>query len=319
MTRHFCTLLDQNYLWKGLALHASLLRHGGDFVLHILCIDEVAHDLLTRLALPRVALIRLAEFEDDELRRVKPTRSVGEYYWTCTSSLPLFVFARHAGAQDVTYLDADLYFFSDPAPVFAAIGGASIAIHAHDFPERLAHLARDAGDFNVGWVGFRRDEIGLTCLREWRAQCIDWCFTRVEPGHKIGDQGYLDAWPARYGQSLHIMQHPGAGLGPWNIERHAITRRPDGVVLSDGLPVVFFHFHGFYLHEAAVTLAPVVYRLAPSVRELLYAPYEQALAAARRQVAAIEPSFSSGLSPRPGWPTRASQWLRGAGRTLLGG
>src|SRR6266550_3174276 len=92
--RIFCTLFDKNYLFKGLALYRSLEKWAGDFRLFVLCMDAESYDTLSRLALPKATLVRLDQFEDDELRKAKSTRSLIEYYWTCTPSLPLYVMDR---------------------------------------------------------------------------------------------------------------------------------------------------------------------------------------------------------------------------------
>ena len=61
--RHYCTLFDRNYAARGLALHRSLLRHCGEFTLHILCLDTPTFNALAALCLPRVELIDLGTLE----------------------------------------------------------------------------------------------------------------------------------------------------------------------------------------------------------------------------------------------------------------
>src|SRR4051794_31690170 len=98
--------------------------------------DDLTHETLARLALPGVSLIRLGDFEDAQLLRVKPTRKPGGYCWTFTPSLPRHVPQRFPEAELVTCLDADLFFYSSPEPVFAEMGEAPIAIHEHRFAPR---------------------------------------------------------------------------------------------------------------------------------------------------------------------------------------
>jgi hypothetical protein len=241
--RYFCTYFDHRYLLQGLALYQSLRAQGGEFELWVLCLSQECLAMMTRLALPQVRLISLEEFErqDPALLLAKPGRSVVEYYFTCTPSLPLFVFARAPDASLVTYLDADLFFFAAPEPLFAEMGQRSIAIIGHRFPPRLKHL-ETTGIYNVGWVSFRRDTEGLACLGRWRGQCLDWCFDRVEP-ERFGDQKYLDNWPALYPGAI-VLQHKGANLAPWNLENYHIGAR-GGRVMVDEQELIFFHFHGF--------------------------------------------------------------------------
>src|SRR5665213_3674718 len=124
LMRYFCTYFDHNYLTRGLVLYQSLARHCRDFKLWVLCMDDLSHQIMEQLALPNVALITLEEFERDDapLREAKANRSRVEYCWTCTPSLPLFIFRIDPTVDLITYLDADLYFFSDITPLLDSIG-----------------------------------------------------------------------------------------------------------------------------------------------------------------------------------------------------
>src|SRR4051812_47673010 len=95
----FCTLFDKNYLFRGLALYRSLERWAGDFRLFVVCMDTESYDVLSRLALPRATLVRLDQLEDEELLKAKANRTLIEYYWTCTPSLPLYVMDRCPEAE----------------------------------------------------------------------------------------------------------------------------------------------------------------------------------------------------------------------------
>ena len=159
MTRHFCTYFDHNFLPKGLALYRSLRVHCPEFTLWVLCLSEEAHRMLSQLALPGVEPIALGEFEegDEALLAAKGSRSLIEYYFTITPSLPLYIFDRQPGVESLTYLDADLYFFAGPEALFDEIGDASIALISHRFPPNAQEEADSFGKYNVGCLTCRRD------------------------------------------------------------------------------------------------------------------------------------------------------------------
>ena len=115
--RHYCTLFDRNYLARGLALHRSLVRHGGEFRLHVLCLDDGTIQALSALALPGVELISIRALEkwDRELSAVRAGRTPPEFYFTCKPVLLGYLLERHPEAERLSYLDSDLYFFSDAA------------------------------------------------------------------------------------------------------------------------------------------------------------------------------------------------------------
>ena len=272
---YFCTYFDNHYLPKGMALYQSLTQQCPSFQLWILCMDRVCYDILLNIKLPNVHLIPLEDLEagDEELLRAKENRSLIEYYFTCTPSLPLFVFNRCPEVDQITYLDADLFFFNSPMPLYDEIGIHSIAIVEHRFPPHLRHKAEIHGIYNVGWLSFKRDEHALACLQWWREQCIEWCYDRVEDG-RFADQKYLDTWPDRF-PGVVILRHKGANLAPWNVSNYMI-REDRGCVWVDEQPLIFFHFHRLnkmkawlYNHNLAIYGA----KLSPSVLRSIYAPY----------------------------------------------
>ncbi len=293
MRHHFCTLFDRNYLYKGLALYNSLLTHAADFTLWILCMDDVAFELLEKLELKKAELIRLSDFEDEALLEIKPTRSVAEYCWTCTPSLPLYILKRDPAISRITYLDADLLFYDDPGYIFREADDKSIMIVEHRFPEHLKHYEVN-GIYNVSIVVFRNNDYGLECLNWWRDRCNEWCFYRIEDG-KMGDQKYLDDWLTRF-RGVHVLKQKGVGLALWNIMRYDVRENGSKVLVDDD-PLVFYHFHQFdILGEAAYDYgARGEYSLSPKQVKLVYEPYVAALEEAMIQVRGVDPAYNYGF------------------------
>ncbi|MBI3600078.1 MAG: glycosyl transferase [Nitrospinae bacterium] len=238
---NFCTYFDSNYLVKGLALYRSLVRHAMPFRLWVLCFDNPTYEILQKLSLPQVNPILLSDFEhgDEQLLKAKGNRLMIEYYFTCTSSLPLYIFKNYSDVDIITYIDADLFFFSKPSPIYEEMGGNSVLIIGHRFPSSLSHL-KMYGIYNVGFLSFRRDDAGLACLSRWREQCLEWCYDRVEDG-RFSDQKYLDDWPTNFSR-VAVLQHKGAGLSPWNLANYHLEM-DNGQVVVDNEPLIFFHFH----------------------------------------------------------------------------
>lgn len=241
--RHFCTYFDINYLSRGLALYQSLLSNCHNFKLLILCMDEEVFHILSCLNYKEITLIRINELEayETKLMEAKSNRSRIEYYFTCTSVLPLFIFeSKCKGLDQITYIDADLFFYSDPEVIFDEIGENSIAIIEHHFPERFRSHEK-YGKFNVGILSFRSTDEGLSCLKDWSSLCLDWCYDRLE-GEKYADQKYLDVWPSRY-KSLIVLKNRGVNVAPWNIPGSTIQRIQNEVYINN-VRLVVYHFHG---------------------------------------------------------------------------
>jgi hypothetical protein len=279
---HYCTYFDHRYLARGLALHASLCRVSPGHTLWVLSLSKECEELLHAAALPGIRVIPLADLEarDPELAATRSTRSLVEYYFTCSPCLPRYILHEHPEVGAITYVDSDLYFFSSPDPIFAEIGDAPIAITPHRFPPAQAAELERYGRYNVGWLTFRRSAMALACLDWWRERCLEWCFDRLE-GDRFADQKYLDQFENRF-PSTHAITHPGANLAPWNVANHRIENGSGGVTV-DGRPVVFYHFQGLK------QIRPMLFdthlddydtRLTPELKRLVYVPYLRDLCAA---------------------------------------
>ncbi len=293
MTRYFCTLFDSTYLVKGLAMLRSLKCHCPSAHVYILCMDQMTQDIITDLVLPDITCISLIDLEDETLLAVKQKRSVAEYCWTLSPCLPWYVLYNFYEVQSITYIDADLFFYSSVEPLFEEIGEASIAVIEHRFTPRLKHLEIN-GRFCVEWVSFQRDEEGMACLKLWRDQCIEWCYYRLED-EKMGDQKYLDKWPELY-TSLHIITHNGAGIAPWNYSQYQFSANIDGTIIINDVPLIFYHFHQFQLlnNGGFDRLSTLYTDECPESAET-YDLYEVALKKALKEILYIDPEFSAGM------------------------
>lgn len=326
--RYFCTYFDRNYLSRGMALYRSLVRTSSSFRLWILCMDRECYEWLTRFQLPHVRLISIDELEaaDPDLLATKETRSRIEYYFTCSPSLPLYLLKSNAGIDVITYVDADLYFFSDAEPIFTAFTGHSIGITGHRFSTPLLHL-EEYGRYNVGWLMFRNNQEGLACLEWWRQRCLEWCYDRSESG-RFADQKYLDEWPDRFPGVL-VLAHPGLNAAPWNLGGTVVTRNEAGIQI-DGQPLVGFHFHGFkrirrWLYDP--NLSDYQVQGSMVIRRGIYAPYLRELAAIDEELKPLHTRIAPVTALKRGTGDRLSvgrrenglwRWLRVGRRLAMG-
>jgi len=231
---HFVTLFNSLFLPQGLALHASMERHVKDYTLWILCVDDEAFDILVKLKLPNIQLLRLSEYETEELLEVKLDRTIGEYCWTLTPFAPRFVFEADASVERATYIDADLWFRKDPEPIFREFvtTGKDVLITDHAYAPEYDQSAA-SGQYCVQFMIFTRGG-GEVVRKWWEEQCIEWCFARVEDG-RFGDQKYLDDWPERFSSHVHVLADKELALAPWNAIRFPYSN------------AIFWHFHGLRL------------------------------------------------------------------------
>ena len=109
----FCTLFDSNFIDRALILYDSLCHVMTDFKLFMFTLDDTAFNILNDLCLVNAVIIRESDFEDDELKEVKKTRTRTEYCWTCTPSVIRYAII-HFELKYCIYIDADMKFYSSP-------------------------------------------------------------------------------------------------------------------------------------------------------------------------------------------------------------
>lgn len=275
---HYVTLFDSFFLPQGLALHRSMERHCGAYKLWILCVDDRCYDVLEQLQLTNVSLLKLSLLETPELLRVKTTRTKGEYCWTLTPFAPRFVFEADGTVEQVTYLDADLWFRRSPSLIFDDFRKAGkhvlITEHAYSPEYDYSHIN---GQYCVQFMTFNR-QAGERVRQWWQERCLEWCHAWLEDG-KFGDQKYLDDWPERFESEVHISSGREWFLAPWNATRFPYS---SGVV---------FHFHGLRLLPGNKVSFGSIYPLPNVLIKNVYDIYLQDLRVALNTLRQV-PGFS---------------------------
>ncbi len=264
MTYNYCTLFDSNYLTRGLAMYESLKEQSNEFHIYIFAFDDKSYKLLNKLDLEFATIVPLESFEDKELLKVKNHRTSAEYCWTCTPSIIKYSIEAY-NLESCTYLDADLYFFSNPAVLIEEMGKKSVLITEHRYTPKYDQSAT-SGIYCVQFMTFKNDENGIKALNWWRNSCIQWCYARFEDG-KFGDQKYLDDWTRRF-DGVHVLQNLGGGVAPWNVQQYDLD--------SKEFSLIFYHFHNYKILEGdQVELGD--YKLSVNNINMLYKPYTQHL------------------------------------------
>jgi len=302
----YCTFFDRGYLPQGLALWQSLRRHEPAAECWVLALDDETAAVLPGVATPGLKVVTLAELlaADPPLAAVQAGRSRAEFAFTLKPCFCRYLLRDASGIDGLTYLDADLYFFRDPAAVRRELGEGSVFLVPHRYPAWHDDSAR-YGRFNAGVLAFRADAPGRACLDRWREQCLASC-ALVADGATYGDQKYLDEWPERHGSAVRVSGNPGLNLAPWNWARHACVVGPSGVTV-DGEPLVAFHFAQFRRVSARwFDSGQLEYGIMPRrLRSRIYGEYWDALQAAETVIRRVRPGYRF---PVRGWAASLGPW-----------
>jgi len=265
--------------------------------------DDITYNLLNKMALEKIKLISLKEFEDQSLLKAKEDRTWAEYCWTCTASLILFLLKKYPNLEMMTYLDADLYFFNDPKPFFDEFDNHSIFITKNNLsPEyrRLSVYGKYSVQFNI----FRNNKEALRALEWWRKKTINWCrsrsrgmfniFKKVEKNMQGGDQIYLDDWLFRF-KDVYVLKNQKFCLAPFNISKYHIFLK-NNTVYAEDTKLIFYHFHSFEINGINnFTLSDGAYKIDQQLIKLIYLPYIEEIKSTMKYVAEFDVNFKYGI------------------------
>lgn len=274
MKRFYCTHFDINYTPHARSLAESLMKVSPESKLFTFCMDDASYENLTNNKPENVTPIHFSKLESafPGLLIAKNNRTRVEYFYTCSPSICNYALRHIEGVNEITYLDADLYFFADPEPIFEELKNASVGIIEHKF-SFFTKRNIVYGKYNVGWITFRNDKNGLECLNSWTNNCIEWCYQRLE-GDKYADQKYLDYWQRDF-EGVYVIKNIGANLAIWNISNYNISLQKGDVYVNDQ-KLIFYHFANFKQIENNVfktDLSRVFVRCAGIIKNNIYLPY----------------------------------------------
>ena len=138
----------------------------------------------------------------------------------------------------------------------------------------------NAGQFCVQFMIFTRGQ-SKPVRKWWQDRCLEWCYARFEDG-KFGDQKYLDDWPIRFKELVHVMTNRELMLAPWNAMRFPYGKS------------VVWHFHSLRItcssgDEFSVYMGD--YQLPKCTREMVYLPYVNDICQVLKKVDAIGETY----------------------------
>lgn len=265
---NFCTYFDSYYIQKGLGLYESLRQVTSDFHLYVMALDEGCYNKMTSLNLPNISVEFMSDYETPDLLAAKSGRTKAEYCWTCGPSI-IWHFLVERDLADITYLDSDLFFVSNPDVAFQELGRSSVGITEQGISEKKA---KSYGKYCVQYLYFKNDEDGRSALKWWKDSCIEWCYQRFE-GDKYADQKYLDKFPIMF-NNVHVFKNLGLGVATWNKDKY-VLRNNVIEYKHHRYDVIFYHMHAVRVVVKDTTLLIDSYlsQIKKSEMDSMFKPY----------------------------------------------
>ena len=187
---HFVTLFNYNFLPQGLAMINSL-KDNTKCIVWIICLDEKVYEFLKKKDLNHVKLVKLKELESSMNEDYRKSRSFIEYCWMLTPFSIKYVLRHDPSIEELTYVDADVFFYKDISPIFDEFKASTkdIFITEHGYHENH-NKSQTSGRFCVQFLTFKNTSSAEIIRNEWERKCIE--STTIDHSKNIlGDQKYF--------------------------------------------------------------------------------------------------------------------------------
>ena len=250
--KNLCTVADNNFLEKVLALNKSLKSFQDDYTLHLLCLDDLIYENCNE---PNIIKYKLSDLIESDIslkrsqsnppsfealnntggkiesaKKLQFIWSLASYFsWWCLDNLE---------PDDILYVDSDIYFYNGLSSLYECLDGHSIGIVEHRTPYSPVN-----GRYNVGIVYFKNDFDGYKVLTWWK-NCLMIPDNEYAQSHgSCGDQKYLEVFEQLSDQVKIIDENIGH-LAPWNFNYHKYS---NGKIVWNDLhqSLLYCHFSNF--------------------------------------------------------------------------
>jgi hypothetical protein len=249
----FVTHSDINYASKVIALLQSMQGWKFHYKIDVFCHDEETAAAVNYFGFPGVVTHRIQELVEafPELLQARRTRSQKEYLFCITPFLIRFI-ENIGDSKTAIYIDADIFFFDDPAHTLSAFTKDDIvSIVPHRFSKANLHL-EIFGKYNVGWIAFKCVRGGNPILEWWMARCIESTSTKKDNKLIYGDQKYLDQFP-KIDSNVRIINEISHNVAPWNLGEYVLS--------SPKTFPTYYHFSGFTKYGKVIILNLLNYKV----------------------------------------------------------
>lgn len=288
----FCMVVSRTRLIQAIACFLSLYKTMDKFKVYILCVDEKCYEFFKEINLDKIVIVRISELNREDLLEIKTSRKLNQYCWTLKPGFIKYIFTLDDSIERVTYIDSDLFFYQNPNVIFEnqpsssvllSSGEIFLPIYSKEFNHTMQALT---GNFNSGFISFKKDINGLECVNWWDKMCVDSCTSNPED-NKFGDQKYLDDMPYLF-NNVYEITTPGVNIGHWNYSKYNFTVLDDNIMVNNN-KLIFYHFSGFRIiskydirqvHEQDRVDIPFIYPI-----------YKRALGKIIDDVEKIDPDF----------------------------
>ena len=249
MSIHAFTSVTCNYIPKARVLAHSLKRLHPEIEFHLVLSDAVPNwlDLGSE---PFDTIIHVTQLGIPDVEQWLFKHTVVEAC-TAVKGAAVLKLLSLPGCSGVLYFDPDMALLSSMAALLGEFSGFDVLLTPHlTQPETRMEAILDNefsvlrhGIYNLGFVGVKNSPDGLRFAHWWADRLYHFCYDDIPRGI-FTDQRWIDLAPACFG-GVRILRGPEYNVATWNLTHREVTGSLRMGILSNGRPLVFYHFSGF--------------------------------------------------------------------------
>tara|TARA_B100000767_G_scaffold268136_2_gene287932 strand:+ start:9019 stop:9984 length:966 start_codon:yes stop_codon:yes gene_type:complete len=265
MKENFVTLFNYNFLPQGKMLIDSIQKF--PVIIWVVCLDRKLYEYFLKTNKSKnIKPIFIGNHEDKEMKKAKRNRPFLEYCFYLTPILSEIIFKLDNRIKQVTYVDADIYFFKNPKPIFDEFkkSNKDIFLTLHGFSKESKKLEVN-GKFCVQFFIVKKNNFTKYFMQKWRKLCLE--STKLDIKNNIlGDQKYLDYLYKKNENKIHVGKKKEYFQAPWSDNKFKANN------------AIIFHFHGLRIKKDSIQLYHS-YKINYQKIEFFYKPYLKKLIA----------------------------------------
>ena len=268
----FCTIINQDYVLRGLTLFRSMSPYLKMDKFIIFCIDDESYNILKNYKSRNLKLINTTSFENRVLSELRKKRKINEFCWTLKPICLSYIFKKFINTKWAVYLDSDSMVFKDFKNTLNDRYDILITPH-NPSNKKFWTITKKVGEYNAGFIAFKKNYNSKLALDWWQKKCKQKCSADVTK-KSYADQKYLNEFPIKF-KNVYSYTFSGLNVAPWNItdDFNVLKFRKDKLK-----ELIFYHMQGLKIYNKYIyKIYSENFKVDKETYKLIYLPYMRLL------------------------------------------